>query len=65
MTHLICIHWSPELGLWTVHNPPRKWIVTPDDVAPGGRYAQLASVFAQAREAVESGRAVMGICVSV
>lgn len=64
----LCINWSPELGVWTVYpdgSQSRRRTVTPYEIAEGGKLFPVAEAFHQAREAVESGRAVLGICCEV
>jgi hypothetical protein len=63
---MLTIGYCPELNTYTVDNGlTMTRIVDPSDFAPGARLEQLAPVFKEAREAVESGRAVMGIHVEV
>lgn len=63
---MLLITYCPEMNVYTVE-PERgpKRIVIPDDFAPGAKFESLAPVFNEARQAVESGRAVMGIHVTI
>lgn len=62
---LLTITYCPEMNVYKICNGPRVRVVLPSDFEAGARLEYLAPVFAEAREAVESGRAVMGIHVEV
>jgi hypothetical protein len=62
---LVTIHYSPELAVWKLHNGSVEKIVLAEDFAPGARLEPLAPLFAEAKQAVESGRAVCGVHVEV
>ena len=63
---LLTIGYCPEMNVYTVHNGNGlKRIVVPDDFAAGGPLEKLAPVFHAAKDAVDSGKAVEGVCIEV
>lgn len=53
----LCVSYSAELAVWTVHTDARRRvIVTPDDIARGGRLYYARHLFEQARTAAQHGR---------
>ena len=61
---MLCIHWSPEMGVWTVCYPSgKRRVITQEDIA--GTLAHLAPVFVAAKDAVESGRAIAGVHIEI
>ncbi len=62
---LLTITYSPELNVFMVSTGKNQRVVAPDDLLPGKPLHSLESVFAQAKDAVVSGKAVSGICCDV
>jgi hypothetical protein len=56
---MMIVEWSPEMGVFVVDYKGRQTIVSPDELH--GKYAGCRQIFEQARQAVESGRAVLGV----
>ncbi|OQZ07204.1 MAG: hypothetical protein B6D36_01090 [Planctomycetes bacterium UTPLA1] len=62
----VLITYCPEMNIYKVVVPGKPdRLIQEDDLAPGARFADLAPVFHEAKSAVESGRAAMGIHVNI